>query len=95
MRTVLLTFLALFLGLAVLLAFTVGSTPELPRFAALLGLLALPFLLVIALAFGVRLYLRRAPFSDAAPSTDGEGMRRDKSAPSTGAAPGGPVGRRG
>src|SRR5215831_12873025 len=63
-RTVLLTFLALFLVLAFLLAVIVWAIPAYPHYAGLLGLLGLPVVLVIGLALGVRLYLHRAPFSD-------------------------------
>jgi hypothetical protein len=94
-RTVLLTFLALFLALAVGLAFTISATPNWPRYGGLLGLVALPVVLVIGLALGVRLYLRRAPFSDAAPAATREGTRGGDSAPPTGAVPGGPAGRHG
>jgi hypothetical protein len=93
-RTVLLTFLALFLALAAFLAYTAWVTPHFPRYAGLLGLLALPVILVMALAVGVRLYLRRAPFSDEAPTATGEGMRGGELPPPTGAVPGGPAGRR-
>lgn len=95
MRTVLLTFLVFFLALAVLLAFTAWASAGVPWYAGLLGLLALPVVLVVGLALGVRLYLCRAPFSDAVPTPSSQAIRGGESPPPTDAVPGGPVGRRG
>jgi hypothetical protein len=91
-RTVLLTFLTLFLALAGILAFTAWATPGFPRYAGLVGLLALPVVLVLGLALGVRLYLRRAPFSNAAPTANNQGMRGGDAPSSAGAVRGGSPG---
>jgi hypothetical protein len=80
-RTVLFTFLALFLALALLLALTAWAIPTFPRYAGFLALLALPVVLVLGLALGVRLYLRYAPFSDAAPTATGERVQRGSPLP--------------